>query len=124
MFVSILFFSDVWEACPTYTHLFPRVTLAFALFLSNLLANRTLQRVAWGWPEFAVGCDESSVGQVAQQKSLRLLWGNRFSFRSGVKGCLFVCGLQKERGGSSAHDGVPPWGPRATQAESARDEAL
>jgi hypothetical protein len=31
--------------------LFRGVTLAFALFLSNLLANYMLQRVAWGWPE-------------------------------------------------------------------------
>jgi hypothetical protein len=52
MFVSILVISDVWEACPTRIPLLPGVTLAFALFLSNLLANHWLQHVAWGWPKW------------------------------------------------------------------------
>jgi hypothetical protein len=45
-------FNDVWEACPARaTLLFPGVILAFAISLSNPLVNRSLQCVAWGWPE-------------------------------------------------------------------------
>jgi hypothetical protein len=41
-----------WEAGPARVHLFPEVISVFALFLSNLLVNRWLQRVAGGWPEW------------------------------------------------------------------------
>jgi hypothetical protein len=37
----------------------------------------------------------------------------------------YLCVIyKKERGGNSAHGGVPPWGPQATRAESARAGVL
>jgi hypothetical protein len=45
-------FNDVRETCPTRIPLFPGVTLAFALLISNLLTNYRLQHAAWGWPEW------------------------------------------------------------------------
>jgi hypothetical protein len=41
-----------WEAGPAHIPFFPRVISAFALFLSILLINCRLQRVAGGWPEW------------------------------------------------------------------------
>jgi hypothetical protein len=38
------------EAGLAHILLFPGVTSAFALFLSNLIVNRRLQRVGGGWP--------------------------------------------------------------------------
>jgi hypothetical protein len=45
-------------------------------------------------------------------------------FTQAKKSCLFVHDLPKERGASGAHGGAHPWGPQATQAESARAGAL